>query len=550
MTNKDISNILKQSAALMALHDENQFKIKMYESAGELVRNFPQSIREIPASDLENYDGIGKKIAAVITEIIETGSFEQLNELAGNTPSGLIEVLNMKGIGAKKVRSLWKELNVESLEDVVIAGNNNQISQLKGFGAKTQEKIMNIANFKIGNRGKLLYADAEAVGIALRDKIGSDQVELVGELVRGCDIVNSIQYLVQPDFDFGRLDFLQHNEQSSSPWIWRGNEPVSGARVEFIISEQPNSDKFLLNSGPDHLDYAKDGNTLLKIAKQNPSKTDKEIYEMVELPYFPEGIREGNWELKADPKKIDQLIKNEDLKGVLHNHSVYSDGKNTVEEMTLECIKQGYSYFGISDHSKTAFYANGLYEDKVEKQHKEIDELNAKYPDFKIFKGIESDILGDGALDYSDDVLASFDFIVASIHSGLDMDINKSMQRLITAIENPYTTFLGHVTGRLLLQREGYPVNHKKIIDACAANNVVIELNANPWRLDMDWRHIDYALEKNVMIAINPDAHVIDGIADMKYGVVCARKGGLTTDMCFNAKPMQEVESFFKSKSK
>jgi DNA polymerase (family 10) len=248
---------------------------------------------------------------------------------------------------------------------------------------------------------------------------------------------------------------------------------------------------------------------------------------------------------------LKDVVEYKHLKGILHNHSTYSDGKNTLEEMALYCKELGFEYLGISDHSKSAFYANGLYEEKVRKQQEEVDRLNKKLAPFRIFKGIESDILHDGSLDYDAPVLASFDFIVASVHSGLKMDEQKATQRLVRAVENPYTTILGHPTGRLLLRREGYPINHKKVIDACAANGVVIEINANPWRLDMDWHWVPYALEKGVMISINPDAHQRDGYHDMVYGLHVARKGGLLRHMTFNALSAEEIEHYFiKKKSR
>jgi DNA polymerase (family 10) len=291
---------------------------------------------------------------------------------------------------------------------------------------------------------------------------------------------------------------------------------------------------------------------LFSILKGQTFASEIEIFEQLNWPFIEPELREGTFEIEAaKTNTLPKLVQDSDLKGIFHNHSTYSDGENTLEEMAMYCKELGYQYLGISDHSKTATYAKGLYEDKIVTQHKEIDAFNAKFlqsdgqPLFKIFKGIESDILGDGSLDYEEDVLKSFDFIVASIHSNLKMDIEKASQRLIKAIENPYTTMLGHPTGRLLLRRQGYPINHAMIIDACAANNVIIEINANPWRLDIDWRWIHYALEKGVMLSINPDAHELQGYHDMHYGVCVGRKGGLTADMCFNSKPLLEVEKYF-----
>ncbi len=243
------------------------------------------------------------------------------------------------------------------------------------------------------------------------------------------------------------------------------------------------------------------------------------------------------------------LITFDDLKGTLHNHSTYSDGVHSLEQMAKYSKEElGLEYLGICDHSKSAFYANGLTIDRLEQQWKEIDQLNETLAPFKIFKGIESDILSDGSLDYTDDILAKFDFVVASVHSNLKMDEDKATSRLIKAIENPYTTILGHPTGRLLLSRAGYPLDFKKIIDACAANHVVIEINANPLRLDLDWRWHRYALEKGVLLSINPDAHRMEGLHDMQYGVFVARKGGLSKDKCLNAFSREEVQKLFLQK--
>jgi DNA polymerase (family 10) len=257
-------------------------------------------------------------------------------------------------------------------------------------------------------------------------------------------------------------------------------------------------------------------------------------------------MREGFGEVAlARENKIPELLQDSDLKGILHNHSTYSDGKHSLRQMAEYCKSLGYEYLGISDHSRTASYAGGLDIEKVIKQQAEIDTLNKELAPFKIFKGIESDILGDGSLDYPEEVLASFDFIVASVHSILNMDVKRATDRLIRAISNPYTTILGHPTGRLLLRREGYPIDHRAVIDACAKHNVVIEINANPWRLDLDWRWIRYAMDQGVKLSINPDAHEMEGYSDMKYGVLVGRKGGLTKEMTLNTLNGEEIAAYF-----
>jgi DNA polymerase (family 10) len=274
------------------------------------------------------------------------------------------------------------------------------------------------------------------------------------------------------------------------------------------------------------------------------------IYMKAGLAWMPPELREGDAFIeKAADNMLPHLITHNDLKGTLHNHSTWSDGVNSIEEMALYCRDElKLQYLGMCDHSKSAFYAKGLSIERVLQQHEEIDHLNKKIKDFHIFKGIESDILNDGSLDYPDEILSRFDFIVASVHTNLKMDKEKATTRLIKAVENPYTTILGHPTGRLLLSRKGYEFDYKKVIDACAANNVVIEINANPLRLDLDWRWHQYALDKGVKLSVNPDAHRNEGFLDMHYGIFAARKGGLTKEMCLNAFSLEEIKQVFELK--
>jgi DNA polymerase (family 10) len=278
---------------------------------------------------------------------------------------------------------------------------------------------------------------------------------------------------------------------------------------------------------------------------------DAAVFEQAKINFIPPCLRETAGIIeKAKSIKIPDLIQPGDIKGIIHSHSNWSDGSNTVEEMAKAAKEKGFEYLVISDHSKSAFYAQGLSEEKIAAQHQYVNELNNKITGFKIFKSIESDILNDGSLDYSNSILATFDIVIASVHSNLKMSEEKAMLRLLNAIENPYTTILGHMTGRLLLSRKGYPVDHKKIIDACAANNVVIELNAHPRRLDIDWRHIDYALQKNVLISINPDAHTIEGFDDIRYGVLAAQKAMVTKEQNLSSFGLKDFEAYLDKTAK
>ena len=281
------------------------------------------------------------------------------------------------------------------------------------------------------------------------------------------------------------------------------------------------------------------------------TEDDETIFTKANIPYIPPMLRESAAIIKkAKAKALPLLIEPTDIKSIIHSHSKWSDGTNTLEEMAEECIKRGLEYLVISDHSKAAAYANGLTEERIREQHRQIDQLNDQFKNFKIFKSIECDILGDGSMDYSNPILSTFDLVIASVHSNLKMNEEKAMLRLIRAIENPYTTILGHMTGRLLLSRNGYPVDHKKIVDACAANHVVIELNAHPRRLDIDWKYIDYALEKNVLISIDPDAHALEGYDDIKYGTLAAQKGGVTKEQNLSSFSLKEFESFLAKRRK
>jgi DNA polymerase (family 10) len=323
--------------------------------------------------------------------------------------------------------------------------------------------------------------------------------------------------------------------------------------VEVVFSSKSNFGNELISqsASPKHLNTTIREKKISQLLRTESFATEQAIYDRLELPFIEPELREGSFELDlARENKLPQLLTYEELKGTVHNHSTYSDGKHTLEEMALKAKELGLEYLGISDHSKTASYANGLSEERIKEQHAEIDELNKKLAPFKILKGIESDILGDGSLDYSDEVLASFDFIVSSIHANLKMDETKATERLLGAIRNPYTSILGHPTGRLLLKREGYPIDHKTVIDACAEHNVCIEINANPLRLDLDWKWVHYALSKKVMIAINPDAHDKEKYTDMKYGVLVGRKAGLTKEMTLNAMSLAEIEGWLASRKR
>ena len=558
MTNKKIAKLLKLTASLLEIHDENQFKIRTYTNAVFNIENQQEIVFEKNKEELEALDGIGKGLAQSIVEIQNKGSFTQLDELILKTPKGILEMIDLKGIGPKKIKVIWKELNIEGIDQLYDACQNGWLAKLKGFGEKTQESIMQNLEYLISQRGKALYADAEPHANHLisiiRNAFPVQKIELTGDMRRKMDVVDQVEIIVD-HIDttavrniLGNDESIEINDKSSGPFSMRGS--FTSTKLKWHIRFTNPSGfhcKMMLSTGSGkHLSgLTKDGKTLQQYLLDHDIVNEETIYKEFNSPHIEPELREGTFELAYKMEDtLPILLELEDLKGPFHNHSNYSDGTNPIRQLAEYCIGQGYEYLGLSDHSKSAFYANGLQDFQIKKQHEEIDKLNKEFDPFRIFKGIESDILNDGSLDYEPEVLASFDFIVASVHSNLNMDRNKATQRLLKAIENPYTTFLGHPTGRLLLQRQGYPIDYKKVIDACSQLKVIIEINANPWRLDLDWRWVNYAIEQGVILSINPDAHEIEGFEDMRYGVYIGRKGGLTKEMTFNSWNLQKVNNY------
>lgn len=558
MTNKEIAKLLKFTASLLELHDENQFKIRTYTNAVFNIEKQDEPLIDKKKDELEELEGIGKGLAQSIVDIKESGSFPLLEELISKTPEGIVEMIDVKGIGPKKIKIIWKELNIESMDVLFDACKKGLLAKVKGFGAKTQETIMHNLEYLIGQRGKVRFADAEPYADhlmnILKGAFPKNKIILTGDFRRKLDVIETVEVLMDSTETSAAITLLSDTKdieidvRSSGPFSLRGD--FTSIKLRWYIRFTNPAEfyrKLMLSTGSGkHLaEISKEETTLHQYLLDHNVESEESAYKEFESVYIEPELREGSFEINAALKdEMPQLLELEDIVGPFHNHSNYSDGKNPIRQLAEYCIGRGYSYLGLSDHSKSAFYANGLQEFQIVKQHQEIDALNKELSPFKIFKGIESDILNDGSLDYEVDVLSSFDFIVASIHSNLNMDRDKATQRLLKAIENPYTTFLGHPTGRLLLRRKGYPIDHQKIIDACAKHKVIIEINANPWRLDLDWRWINYAIEQGVILSINPDAHEINGFDDMKYGVFMGRKGGLTKEKTFNTWSLETVEKY------
>jgi len=553
MENDALVDSLELLVKLWDVHGINEFKAKNLSFSIRGLDKFPGMISQLTPDQLLLIPGVGKVIVQLIYELAQTGTCQELEEIVEQTPPGLLDFLKIKGLGAKKVRTIWQELNVSTFEDLNVACQNGQVEKLKGFGSAIQTSIQSQIVFIQENRKKLRLDKAVFLSdrIAAMLNLSFDQIAISGELRRHCEIITSLIFVVETDDIFGSQskisEILGFSEdlQSSSPFTWRGffEDNLIPIEIHLVNTSEFVSAVFQHSAHEYHLES-------IDFYQQSQAKTiltEESIYQERNMPFIVPEMREGLQEFEwAGQHKNYELIEDHDLQGCLHNHSVYSDGKNTLQEMAEACRSMGLHYFGIADHSQYAAYAGGLKEEDVMRQHEEIDQLNLLWSDFTILKGIEADILPDGSLDYNDHILSQFDYVVASVHAQLTMDLDRAMDRLIRAIENPFTSILGHPTGRLLLSRPGYPLNTHKILDACLANGVSIELNASPYRLDLDWRHIYAAMDKGVFVSINPDAHKIDGLKDMKYGVMVGRKGGLLKALTLNALPLNELKAFFK----
>jgi DNA polymerase (family X) len=547
MHNHEIESIFALLAKLMDIHGENEFKIKSYSNAAYTIDKLTEPLADMDPAKLYAIRGIGEAIGKKIQEILATKELSLLNEYIQKTPPGILEMLKIKGLGPKKIVTIWKELEIESIGELLYACEENRLVKYKGFGEKTQKNIQESLEFYLLHQGNYLYEQVEDLVINLQqnlqDTFPNDQHIISGAFKRQMewlgflDVVTTLSEIQLVDWLSTKLFKMEKNEnyfsckgEDNFEIRWHLTSPTNFFWKDFTLSCDPS----FLAAWEKLLDFK-----IINFASESA------IFEQVKVHFIPAPQRElPEIITRAAQKPLSKTIQPSDIKGIIHSHSTWSDGIHTIEQMAVAAIKKGYEYLIISDHSKSAFYANGLQADRIIAQHKEIDALNKKLAPFVIFKSIESDILNDGSLDYPDEVLASFDIVIASVHSNLKMSEEKALMRLLNAINNPYTSILGHPTGRLLLSRKGYPVNFDEIIEACAENNVVIELNAHPRRLDMDWRYIQKAIENDVLISIDPDAHAIEGYDDCKYGVLVAQKAGLTAANNLSSFNLSEMMEF------
>ena len=551
VSNESIAESFSLLAKLMDIHGENPFKIKSYSAASFSIDKLTEELSVIPREKILSVKGIGPSIGKQIIEILDTGELPQLHEIIGKTPPGVIEMLRIKGLGPKKISTVWKEMEIESIGELMYACDENRLMLYKGFGEKTQNNIRDTITFYLRSQGSFLFAEVEGyvhtIHKSLRESFPGHLISITGAFRRQLETIDRAEWIISvPSAEL--KTFLISNrfhieEENEAELLVSGNENI---KLHFRIALPEFFHKKVFESSCSESFLEK---WISRHKMNDASDSEETIFHEAGVHFIPPPLREDPAIIdRAAQSSLPPLIQFSDIKGIIHSHSNWSDGLHTIEDMANACIEQGFEYLVISDHSKSAFYANGLSEERIREQHAYVEELNRKLAPFHIFKSIECDILNDGRLDYSDGILSTFDLVIASVHSNLKMSEEKAMSRLLTAIQNPYTRILGHPTGRLLLSRAGYPIDHKTLIDACAAHGVVIELNAHPRRLDLDWRWISYALQKNVMISIDPDAHSINGYHDIHYGVLAAQKGGVTAGQNLSSFSLQQMFAFVNRK--
>jgi len=564
------ADILSEIGLYLELKGESPFKIRAYENAARIIRNLDEDLDTLVMENrLGSIKGIGKALEQKLTELVTTGNLKYYQDLKAEFPSSLLELLKIPGLGAKKVSVLYNTLGISTVGELEYACNENRLVNLPGFGQKTQDNILKGISYIRTSAGRYLLHEAGTMAWSVLQELKNCphimDISIAGSLRRSKEIIKDIDILASSqEENIEKIMDCFVSLTGISEVVGRGHTKTSvrlrgGIAVDLRLV-LPEQYPYALH----HFTGSREHNTKMRhIAKSLGLKMneyglfreedgamllcadEEDIFKALGMTYIPPELREDMGEIEAAQQgKIPVLVSSKDLQGIFHFHSVYSDGSNTVLELAEAVRKQGYRYMGIADHSKSAYYANGLSEEDIKRQHAEIDALNSKWDDFHIFKGIESDILPDGSLDYPEDVLSTFDFVIASVHSQFRMDRDSMTKRILNAMDNPYTTILGHPTGRLLLSREGYDVDLEQILSKAAQKGIVLEINANPHRLDLDWRWVKKAKEMGIRLMINPDAHSISEISNTGFGTAMARKGWCEREDILNCLDTDSMKRF------
>ncbi|HEX7421304.1 MAG TPA: PHP domain-containing protein [Thermoanaerobaculia bacterium] len=538
-----VARVLDEIAQYVALSDPNRFKSRAFERAARAVEGLEVDLGALVASgELLSTPGIGKAVGAIIKELVETGASRYLDELRNQYPPGIFELLRVPGFGLTKIGQVHQELGVGSLDELEAAAREGRLAKLRGFGAKTQTKILEgIEKARRRESNFLLPIGLEA-GERMREQLAKikavEYAEVTGSVRRRLEIIRNVNIAISTRNRDKVIEALpqivdQFEEVDTNTFrgVVRGEMPVM-----FHLSHPD-------NFGTTIVETTGSREFVEALPALPKAKTEEELFEKIGVPFVEPERRESADDLAR--KKRVKLVQPSDLRGTFHVHTTFSDGRNTVLEMLTAARDRGYDYVGLSDHSPAAFYAGGLTVDRLREQHAEIDRHEPAVAPMRVFRGTEADILADGSIDYGDEVLSTLDFVVASIHSRFNMPKDEMTERMLKALDDPYVTFLGHITGRKLLGRDGYTVDFDRVFDRAAKRGVCIEINGNPNRLDLDWRHVGRAVEMGVMFVITPDAHSISEMSHVISGTWVARKAGLTAKQIFNTRSVAEVDKWF-----
>lgn len=557
--------VLEEMAVLLELHGENPFKVRAFQNGARALETFEGNLAiAVADGTLKQVKGIGAGLLADIRSLVETGGLPVYEKLKADTPAGLLEMLAIPGLGPKKIKAIHEGLGISSVGELEYACLENRLVDLPGFGEKTQAKILKSLEFWKKHRGRFLYAEALPVAQALEAAIAAlpsvERVAIAGSLRRKAETVKDVDLVaVATDPTAVMAAFVSLPDVEAV--IGQGDTKSSvrlknGLGVDLRVFDAEAFPYGLL-----HFTGSQAFNTTLRQRakarglKLNeyglwrddtrlPAREESEVLAHLDLPYLPPELREDRGEIaEAEAGRVPMLVRDEDLLGVFHVHTHASDGEASIREMALRARALGYKYIGISDHSVSAFYARGLDAERLAAQRAEIEALNAELDGITILAGVEADILADGALDYDAAILARLDFVIGSVHSRFSQDRAQMTARLVRAVSDPHLTMLGHLTGRLLLSREAYDFDLEAVLQAAAKHGKIIELNANPHRLDIDWRDLKRVRELGLQVSINPDAHSLKGLEDTRYGVAVARKGGLRPEDVFNTSSLEAVRA-------
>jgi DNA polymerase (family 10) len=578
MDKTEIAAILDEIGTLLELQGENSFRCNAYHNGARALAQLESDLGELIANDqLTEVAGIGSTLREKIVTLFKTGKLAFYDDLRSKTPAGLVQMLRLPGIGPKKVKAMYDQLGLDSLDKLKAACDAGEVAALKGFGEKTQQKILEGLAFldQLGNRVRLDQALplARTLYDALAKLPGVIRIELCGSLRRRRETIKDIDLLVSSDDAAPIMDAFVHLPQVTQ--VTGQGDTKSSVVLAAFDSE---NHKFLINADlrvvrdeqfPFALHYftgSKDHNVAVRQRAQDyglklneyeltgpkkkvACKDEADIFRALDLDYLPPEMREHTGEIDAAAAhRVPKLVELDDLQGAFHCHSTWSDGGNTLEEMVTKAKRLGWKYFGVGDHSQSLAMARGLTPARVRMQHKEIDALSAKLTGITIFKGTECDILADGSLDFDDKVLASFDYVVASVHTLFNQTSEEMTARIVRALSNPHVTMLGHATGRLLLRREGYKVDIEAVLKTAAKHDKLIEINAHPMRLDLDWVYCKRARALGVKLVINPDAHSTGDLENLEYGINVARRAWLTKDDVFNTQTLGQVSKALASR--